>query len=180
MAELHRRRAVVLVHPTTPPGAPLAGLPLPVFAVEFVCDTTRAIAHLILSGSLERHPGIAFICAHAGGFAPYITDRLQAAWAGDPSARSRAPAGPLAYLRRLHYDLAASVNPFTLPAVAALAGPSQLLLGTDFPFASDEAAASVVHGLAGIPGLPVEDRLRIEGVNARRLFPRFSARPLAP
>jgi predicted TIM-barrel fold metal-dependent hydrolase len=173
MAELDRRQAVVLVHPTTPPGAPVAGLTIPVFAVEFVADTTRAIANLILSGTLERHPGISFICAHAGGFAPYITDRLQAAWEREPLAQRRAPAGSLAYLRRLHYDLAASVNPFTLAAVAALAGAPQLLLGTDFPFVSPQAVASTVHGLGAVPGLGPGDRLRIERGNALRLFPRL-------
>ena len=173
MAELHRRRAVVFLHPTTPPGAPLAGLAIPVFAVEFMADTTRAIANLILSGTLERHPGISFICAHAGGFAPYITDRLQAAWDADPAARERAPAGPLAYLQRLRYDTAASVNRFTLPAVAALAGAGRLLLGTDFPFASAPQAASTVGRLAAIPGLTAGDRQRIERDNAVALFPRF-------
>jgi predicted TIM-barrel fold metal-dependent hydrolase len=174
MAELHRRRAVVFLHPTTPPEAPRAGLAIPVFAVEFMADTTRAIANLILSGTLERHPGISFICAHAGGFAPYITDRLQAAWDGDAAARERAPAHPLAYLQQLHYDTAASVNPFTLPAVAALAGPGRLLLGTDFPFASEREAAATVERLATIPGLTAGDRRRIERDNAAALFPRLA------
>ncbi|MGH8973929.1 MAG: amidohydrolase family protein, partial [Acidimicrobiia bacterium] len=77
MAELDRRRAVAFIHPTTPPGAPPAGVDVPVFAVEFVADTTRAVANLIFSGTLERYPGISFVVAHAGGFAPYIAARLQ-------------------------------------------------------------------------------------------------------
>lgn len=144
-ADLDRRRAVAFLHPTTPPGAPLSGLELvPVSTVEFVADTTRAIANLILSGTLERYPGVSIIAAHAGGFAPYITDRLRAAWERDPANAERAPAGPLAYLQRLFYDTALSANPYTLPALLALAGPERVLLGTDFPFAGEEAVGVTV------------------------------------
>ena len=160
--ELDRRRAVVFLHPTTPPGAPLPGLDLvPVSTVEFVADTTRAIANLILSGTLERHPGVSIICAHAGGFAPYITDRLQAAWERDPANAERAPAGPLAYLRRLVYDTALSANPYTLPAVRALAGDDGVLLGTDFPFAGPDVVAATVTGTsAGRAAAPTAALLR--------------------
>jgi 6-methylsalicylate decarboxylase len=169
--ELDRRRTVVFLHPTTPPGAPLPGLDIAVSIVEFVTDTTRAVVNLILSGTLERHSGVHIICAHAGGFAPYITDRLEAAWAGDPASRERAPAGPLAYLRRLYYDTAASANSYTLPAVRALAGPEQLLFGTDFPFAPGPVTAQTVGRLAGL--LPGDGLRRVEGENARRLFERL-------
>lgn len=165
--ELHRRRTVVFLHPTTPPGAPLPGLDIAVSIVEFVTDTTRAIVNLILSGTLERHPGVRLICAHAGGFAPYITDRLEAAWAGDPASRERAPAGPLTYLRRLYYDTAASANLYTLPAVLALGGPERVLLGTDFPFAPERAVKQTVDGLAAL--LSGDSRRRVERENALSL-----------
>ena len=152
MEELDRRRAVALLHPTTPPGAPLAGLDIPVATVEFVADTTRAVVNLVLSGTLERFPDLRLICAHAGGFAPYITDRLEAAWERNPESRRRAPAGPLAYLRRLFYDTAASANPYTLAALLALAAPDHVLFGTDFPFVGAEAVASTVAGAAASLG----------------------------
>ncbi|MGH9042337.1 MAG: amidohydrolase family protein [Acidimicrobiia bacterium] len=153
MAELDRRRAVAFLHPTTPPAGPPPGLDVPVFAVEFVADTTRAIANLILSGTLEAHPGIAFVCAHGGGFAPFIVSRLEAAWSRSPEPAVRAPAGVVAYLRRLHYDTAAVANPLALPAILALAGPGRVLLGTDFPFASEPVLAETLAGLRDVPGL---------------------------
>lgn len=140
-AELDRRRATVFVHPTTPPGD-LSHLPpaVPVFAVEFVADTTRAVANLVLTGALERYPHIVFVVAHAGGFAPYITTRLEQAWTRDGARSGSAVDG----LRRLHYDTAASANPYTLPALLALAGEERVLLGTDFPFVSDAVVAGTV------------------------------------
>jgi 6-methylsalicylate decarboxylase len=171
MEELDRRRSVVFLHPTTPAGAPPPGLEIPVSTIEFVADTTRAIANLILSGTLERHPGITFVCAHAGGFAPYITTRLDAAWDRTAGAgEAAATAEPLASLRRLHYDTAASANPFTLAALVALAGPERILLGTDFPFASGRELAGAFGLRTAVPDLPEAQRLAIEGENACRVF----------
>lgn len=171
MVELDRRRAVAFVHPTTPPGGPPSGLDVPVFAVEFVADTTRAIANLILSGTLEAHPGIDFICAHGGGFAPFIVSRLEAAWARSPEPAARAPAGVLAYLRRLHYDTAAVANPYALPGILALAGPERVLLGTDFPFVSEPVLAETLAGVQDLAGL---------GDNALRLLPGIAPQGRTP
>jgi predicted TIM-barrel fold metal-dependent hydrolase len=168
MEELDRRRAVAFVHPTSPPGGSPPGLDIPVFAVEFVADTTRAIANLVLSGTLETHPAISFVCAHGGGFAPFIVTRLEAAWARSPEPAARAPVGVLAYLRRLHYDTAAVANSFALPGLLALAGPDRVLLGTDYPFVSEPAVAQTLEGLVGMPDL---------GVNALRLLPGLAERP---
>lgn len=173
MEELDRRRSVVFLHPTTPAAAPPPGLQVPVSAVEFVADTTRAIANLILSGALERHPGITFVCAHAGGFAPYITTRLEAAWdrtAGAGAGERAATAEPLASLRRLHYDTAASANRFTLAALVALAGPERILFGTDFPFASGRELAAAFGVRTVASGLTEPELQAIEGENACRVL----------
>lgn len=175
-AELGRRRAVVFVHPTTPPGAPLTGLDLPTFAVEFVADTTRAVANLVFSGTLERHPGISFILAHAGGFAPYIAARLQRAWEGMPAAQERAPAGVVAYLRRLYYDTAVSASPYALPSVLALAGPGHLCFGTDFPFVPEHVVEETIDGLAAHDALGHADRTAIAWGTALDLLPALAAR----
>lgn len=175
-AELDRRRAVVFIHPTTPPVPLLPSLDLPVSAVEFVADTTRAVANLIFSGTLARHPGISFIVAHAGGFAPYIAARLQQVWAGRPTVQERAPAGVFAYLRRLYYDTAMSASPYALPSVLALAGPGHLCFGTDFPFVPESVVEATIDGLAAHPGLDDAERLAVERKTALALLPGVAAR----
>lgn len=76
-AELDRRRAVVLVHPTSPPHAAelTAGRPRPM--LEFVFDTARTYTDLMLSGTLTRFPGVRWIATHCGGALPALADRIE-------------------------------------------------------------------------------------------------------
>ena len=61
-AELDRRGAVVFIHPTTACAACVGDLPYPAPMIEFMFETTRAITHLIFSGTLARHPKYASSC----------------------------------------------------------------------------------------------------------------------
>ncbi len=56
MELLDERRAVVFLHPTSPQCWQDTSLGYPRPMIEFPFDTTRAVAHLILSGTLRRHP----------------------------------------------------------------------------------------------------------------------------
>lgn len=84
------------VHPTADPhvASPVAGLEPSV--LEFVFDTTRAVANMIVSGTLERYQRVRPILAHAGGVVPYVRDRildrrpiLRRVAAGPPPSRRR-------------------------------------------------------------------------------------------
>jgi 6-methylsalicylate decarboxylase len=50
----------------------------PVWLYEFPFDTTRALANLAYSGTLERWPAIRLQLAHLGGAAPFLAHRLAA------------------------------------------------------------------------------------------------------
>ena len=87
--ELERRKAVVFIHPTTlPPGAD--GLTIPFGVAEFTFDTTRAVANMLYSGTLERYTSIRYIVSHAGGAIPYLAWRIAGA-SYLPELRDRAP-----------------------------------------------------------------------------------------
>ena len=60
-AELHRRKAVVFIHPNVPPGYTVPKLTFPAPLIDFIFDTTRAVTNLIYSGTLEKYPSISFI-----------------------------------------------------------------------------------------------------------------------
>ena len=61
--------------------------------IEFVFDTTRAVTHLVLSGTLERCPDLRLIVPHAGGTIPFLVDRISLLAARFvPGAQTRAPA----------------------------------------------------------------------------------------
>jgi Amidohydrolase len=66
MAVLAERRVPVFVHPVIPGhgGQPHA---LPGSVLEFPVETTRAVANLPYSGTLDRYPELRLILSHAGG-----------------------------------------------------------------------------------------------------------------
>ena len=83
-AELDRRAAVVFLHPTVYTGTALptarnTGSPIPTlpgFMLEFVFDTTRAVADLVLSETLKRYPRVRLILSHAGGTVLFVAPKL--------------------------------------------------------------------------------------------------------
>ena len=46
------------------------------FLLDFVFDTTKAIAQMLLNGTFRGYPRIRFVFAHMGGVAPYLGERL--------------------------------------------------------------------------------------------------------
>ena len=98
-AELARRRATVLVHPTSPPCWQQTALGRPRPMIEFIFDTARAVTGLILAGTLTRHPGMNIIVPHGGGALPLLADPHQGLLvrvpvAARPGTRPDGPAAP--------------------------------------------------------------------------------------
>ncbi|QBD75603.1 amidohydrolase [Ktedonosporobacter rubrisoli] len=75
-AELNRRKAVVFIHPTTPPGMQASHLGLPEAMMDVCFDTTRTTFSLIVNGITKNYPDVRFILSHAGGTVPYIAARV--------------------------------------------------------------------------------------------------------
>jgi predicted TIM-barrel fold metal-dependent hydrolase len=174
MAELDRRSAVVFVHPTVPKTSESIAIEVPGFAAEFVFDTTRAAINLIWTGTLERHPNLRLILAHAGGTTPFLAGRI-ALLAAMPQMRERAPRGVTHYLQRFFYDTALSANAGALSSLQQLVGPEKILFGSDFPFAPEAIAHASIDALAGYGGLSASALERVFRGNALELFPRLAA-----
>lgn len=173
MAELNRRQATVFVHPNLHATSETLGIDLPGFMMEFLCDTTRAACNLVFTGTLEKYPHIRWILAHAGGFLPYIPWRLSL---GNflPELCERAPQGVLTYLQRFYFDTALSPSPVALHALQQLVDPSQILFGSDFPFAPEVMTSMQVQELESSPQLEDSTRAMVYRKNALRLFPRHA------
>jgi predicted TIM-barrel fold metal-dependent hydrolase len=199
-AELDRRAAVVYLHPTISTGseAPsghFAGSPVPTIqpsVLEFVFDTTRAVANLIMSGSLRRYPHLQIILAHTGGTVPYLAGRIidrsgivalyqkaQAGQAASPSnemlqqAVETAKEESLSQLSKLYYDTVFSANIHVMGSLRQLVPAKQILFGTDYPFAQEIGVRYALDELASCPGFDAQERREIEGRNALALFPRL-------
>jgi predicted TIM-barrel fold metal-dependent hydrolase len=177
MAELDRRRAVVLLHPTNPPFFDELGLEIRSSVIEYVVETTRAIANLILSGSIERHPQIRWITAHAGGAAPYIAARLaEQGERFNPEVRERAPDGVINYMKTLYYGTAQATSLYTLRTLTELVDASHIVFGTDLPISPPVLIEESNTILRGFDGFTPQDLRAIESGNALELFPRITAR----
>lgn len=175
MAELDRRSAVVFVHPSTPPGSNVVRLDLPADLVEFIFDTTRAVANLLFSGTFDRYKKIRFIFAHAGGAAPYLAGR----WSlGEldrrPGLNRNIQDGVIPTLRRLYYETSLSAFPYALRGLQELADPTHLLFGSDYFIASEAILARTVAGLRSYNGFDKAALKRVGRDNALALFPRLA------
>jgi 6-methylsalicylate decarboxylase len=166
--ELDRRGAYAFLHPTMPPH----DLPLPqhpVWLYEFVFETTRALANLIYSGTLERHPNIRLQVAHLGGTAPFVAHRIASLAAREPEKAGAAPAGAVEYLRRLWYDTGLAGNAPDLAATVEVTSLDHVVYGSDWPYLDLPVGADPAPGLARLGG----DRAAVDGTNVNELVERW-------
>ena len=172
-SELHRRHAVVFVHPGQPPLPTAAGVPGPL--VDYPFDTTRAAVQLVLNGIVDRYPGARIILAHAGGFLPYASHRFAELARVFRSAAAK-PADILAAFQRFYFDTALSSGPAALPSLKAFAGSGHMVFGSDFPYAPAGIGASFTAKLDAGNGLTADEHRAINHGNACTLFPRLARR----
>jgi len=129
--------ALVFIHPTT------RGFPAPVFAEHYLwnlighpMETTLAAAHMVLSGTIARHPGLRVLLAHGGGAIVALSGRLRH---GQRlvAAAGPAPASPDlaadAVIRSFLFDTVTH-DPKLLHALVETVGAERVLLGSDYPF----------------------------------------------
>lgn len=170
--ELDRRGAYVFLHPAAPVPAP--ALPdHPVWLYEFTFDTTRALANLIYSGTLERASALRLQVAHLGGTAPFLAHRLASLAAREPQRASAAPSGALAALARCWYDTGLSNHTSAVEATAAVVPLERIVFGSDWPYLAVPEPGDPAPDLAGLG----DKRALVDSGNAAALVPRLFSRP---
>ncbi len=162
--ELNRRNTVVFIHPDIPPKEKLPDLNLPSSVLEFVFDTTRAIANLMHKGIFKKFPNIRFIFAHAGGTAPYIAWRITF---GNKRLMKQ--------FKELYYGTALTATRNVFQSIIELVDPSHILFGSDFPFVHEIRIKEMIQGIKNYSEFNEQRRLAIEQENALLLFPRLKS-----
>lgn len=165
--ELNRRKTVVYFHPTS---AACCGSVIPGLrpqAIEYPFDSTRAIASLLINGTLAKNPNIRWIFSHGGGATPMLAGRMVETVGRD--ARDVMPNGVLAELRKLYYDTASAASPPSMAALRAMAPASNILFGSDYPFVKTAAMIEELQHTQLSEG----ERDAIERGNALALLPRL-------
>jgi aminocarboxymuconate-semialdehyde decarboxylase len=159
--------ALVFVHPTT------RGFAAPVFEEHYLwnavgnpLETTITAAHLVMTGTMERHPGLNILLAHGGGTILALRGRLRHAHSFQPQARSRLRESPDESLRRFLSDTVVH-DPGLLASVVEVVGADRVLCGSDHPFdMGDLRPADTVRAA----GLSPADEAAVLGGNAARLL----------
>jgi aminocarboxymuconate-semialdehyde decarboxylase len=158
--------AAVFVHALRPAGQDRIVGPFPEQAVCFPGDIALACASMITGGVAARHPRLRIAFSHGGGAMAMLLPRLVHAWQVLPKAKEALQESPAATARRFYYDDLV-FDAAALRFMIERFGSSQILLGSDYPFAMGEP--DPVRALERV-GLDADVRLAISAGNARRFL----------
>ena len=138
-------------------------------------ETTVALSELILSGLLDRLPGLRLCSCHGGGYLSHCAGRIDHAWRVRPEARCT-PQPPSHYLRRIWHDCLVH-SPQQLRHLIDCVGADRVVLGSDYPFdMGDERLHALIDA---VPGLGAAERDALCHGNAQGLLSR-GGRPFVP
>jgi predicted TIM-barrel fold metal-dependent hydrolase len=165
--ELHRRKAIVYIHPTQPQCCVGLVKGVPASSIEYATDSTRAIASLLFSGTASRAKDIRFIFSHGGGTVPFLVGRFERL----ADEKKNVPTGVRAELGKFYYEIAQANHPGALAALMDLVPISQVLFGSDYPL---RPISEAVQGITKYDFSDAERRA-VESGNALRLVPRLKS-----
>jgi aminocarboxymuconate-semialdehyde decarboxylase len=129
-------------------------------------ETTIFLSHLIYDGTLDRFPGLKICASHGGGYLPSYAARSDYGCVRFPGTCKTIKKKPTEYLRQLYYD-SMVFTPEGLRHLVVECGVSQIMIGTDYPYAW---STTTVDHVLNTPGLSDADRRAILGGNAAQLL----------
>jgi len=133
-AAAERLGAAIFVHALRPAGQDRIVGSFPEQAVCFPGDVALACASMITGGVASRHPKLRIAFSHGGGTMSILMPRLVHAWNMFPKAKESLKESPATIARRFYYDELV-FDPEAVKFLVKQFGASQILVGTDYPFA---------------------------------------------
>lgn len=98
-----------------------------------VLETCIGLSHLLFGGVFDRYPRLRVLASHGGGYFPYQFGRLAHGYAVRPEPKIRLRHSPEHYLKNIYFDTITHWVP-SLQFLVDAFGPSQVVIGTDYPF----------------------------------------------
>ncbi len=178
-AEMHRRGTTLFIHPTLLSSFPSYSLGLNPSAFEFMFDTTRMLANMVITGAKLRFSNINMIATHAGGVMPFLVQRFQLTETLFGPGRGRETIAydeVKAILASFYYDLTAATTNVQLTGLLDLVPVSQLLMGVDIPFMPNFTIPEAIETIANDRRFSDSDFNLIAHGNAARLYPNLAVR----
>jgi aminocarboxymuconate-semialdehyde decarboxylase len=129
-------------------------------------DTTIAAACLVFGGVLERHPKLKVCLVHGGGFVPYQAGRWAHGWHVRPEPKVNIRQSPEPWIERFYYDTILHSKE-SLSFLVGSAGPTRVLLGSDYPY--DMGTGECVRQVKAL-AIPEADKETVLGGQARKLL----------
>ena len=185
--------AMPLNHHTGSASPPMG--PSEVDAVVFLLEVSwfahRALTHLIVSGALERHPGLKLVFTEQGtAWVPeelakldYFFDRMASAGGSQEAVWGRAVVGrlsltPSEYWARQCHVGASFIRPHEV-ALRHQVGLDRVMWGSDYPHKEASSPYSEYQLRNSFAGVPADETARLIGGNAAELYG-FDLAALAP
>ena len=166
-AELNRREAALFIHPIGGSlGSEFIESSKLVWPVGAPLEDTVCMLQFMQANFPLRFPDVKIILPHLGGFAPFLSARLDQLKDHFLSDSAIAPSVQAKYF---WYDTV-NANPASLRMTQQLVGTDHLLFGTDYPFWRDDAFKLCVDYISEA-GLPKDDVERIFSGNVEKLLP---------
>jgi len=161
----------VLIHPVLVGPAPRAAKFGLAQVVQYTFDTTLGVGSVLMSGVLDRFPGLKLVLSHGGGAYPYLAGRfdimhrrMDRAAQGDVALKL-----PSAYATQMTYDSIVHA-PKALRFLIDVAGLDNVVLGTDYSFPPADMEPLAHLRSAGLSAAAID---AIADANPRRVFARL-------
>jgi predicted TIM-barrel fold metal-dependent hydrolase len=128
-------------------------------------ENTIALARIIASGLLDRHPQLKLVCPHLGGTLPYISGRMDHQLTVLKRGPQHLQRRPSEYLRSIYMDLVSPL-PEAMRFALDFCGEDRLLFSSDHPWVDPSHILGPLRSLK----LPPATEAKLLHGNARTLF----------
>ena len=128
-------------------------------------ENTIAMARIIASSLLDKHPKLKLVCPHLGGTLPYICGRMDHQLTVLKRGPQNLQRKPSEYLRSIYMDIVSPL-PEAMRFALDFSSEDKLLFSSDHPWVEPQAILDPLRSLK----LPASTEAKILGSNARTLF----------
>ncbi|MDO4910194.1 MAG: amidohydrolase family protein [Corynebacterium sp.] len=146
---LNAAGVVVFIHPTSPAGVHHVDCGRAAPLVEYLFDTTRAVTNMILNHVTLRYPHIKWVVPHNGALLPGVVDRVALF---SKNILGDTELDVVEALQSMYFEIGSSAPfPRTADYIQNLVPGSQLVAGTDYPYAPPPAIAANAQRIQALP-----------------------------